>query len=141
MRRRTNKWIFNSVFGLVVSLPFLIPGCSPLGGSSKSDPGAAAVVDQVVALANVEAQASGEAADLDQVVAFGNGDGGSAMTGLPGAGDAGKLLGVLSALGGGSAGEYAFVREGDRVLVRKAGSDAVVCTVTVNDSGAAVADC
>lgn len=42
MRRQVNKFIFGATVTIVSSLPFLIPGCSPVGGLSMSagDPGA-----------------------------------------------------------------------------------------------------
>jgi predicted phage tail protein len=37
MRSRMNAWIFSTVFGIVVSLPLIIPGCTPISGTGGLD--------------------------------------------------------------------------------------------------------
>lgn len=119
LRRKVMGWLFSGVFALVVSLPFMLPGCSPMpnedaGSIDRLVTGAiGSPVDSFVQLANDEATAESRATTLDDVIA---------QTG--GAVDAGGVAPV-------------FTRQGDHlVATTNLGGLTVTCTIRIVDQRA-----
>jgi hypothetical protein len=81
MRYRTNKWIFSTVLSIVLTIPFLLPGCTDqtgtdalLGGTGGmlSSAKFRSVLDSVVELANIQAQAAGREVTVDDITSIGS---------------------------------------------------------------------
>lgn len=124
-RSNKNKWIFGTVLGIVTSIPFLIPGCTPLSDNgSGTDPilGMVAVsaIQPSLDMANMEASATGKPTSLQDVLTVTQGPVG------PDGGGGSKLVPV-------------YVVDGDHLNVAF-GTGPTVCVVSVS-TGKAVAQC
>lgn len=137
MRGRINKWIFSSVFGLVISLPFLIPGCSPL----SSGPQVPTQIAQIVQMANLQSSMTGQPVSLDDLWSLAYPD--ESASGLGQAQASVEQMNALAALVSGSGGggeKFDFVRddERDRLLAR---AGKTRCVIEITDQGLALARC
>lgn len=114
MRGRMNKWIFGAALSLVLTIPFLIPGCAPVDDSSSlTGMVVGSVTEPLTAVANDNATAAGRATTLDDVLTAG------------GAGTAGQM--------------FTLTRNGDHIDVTVTGQGPS-CQITI-DNGKAVSSC
>jgi hypothetical protein len=148
MRHRFNMWIFSTVFGFVISLPFLIPGCSPISDTPAG--GVPSEVQQVVDSANTTAMVYGHATTLDDVMlvvkemhspssADGSlpDSGNTALnSGLAGLDKLNRLTQLTGLTGSGET--FKYVQAAASV---KATSDSHHCAITIDSTGSAVAAC
>lgn len=124
MRNRMNKWIFGTVLGIVVSLPLMIPGCSPFTDTGNENaltaPLVAAQLDPAIATANDTASAYGRDTTLDDIIA------------LTGQDTRSQLLGKTV--------DIHYLQYPDRIDATMGISSTVLCTVTIQ-GGQAVSSC
>lgn len=138
---KMNKWIFGAVIGIVISIPFLIPGCTPFSpGGADSNINLMGTVDHTEAepavdMANATAEAAGRATTLQDVIS---------------AADSGNSTSITSLLGGTSTTQnqnttpvYTLAGKGSKqyLSVTIGRNKKQVCTVKIDTSGHAILNC
>lgn len=112
---KVNKWIFGTTLGIVVSLPLMIPGCTPIsgdimGGNTNAILGEA-MVAPIIDIVNQEAQGTGQAATLQDVID------------MSGTGESVQLTGTTPV----------YTIDGDHINVTLGETKDIICTITIEN--------